>query len=153
MFSEINITTNYPRDLARYTTLLIDRFNYRGTSPNFGWKTRGYVQRWHLRYKTSDISEAKQSRANVASECLYKLVYGLPIWWQIWWMNDGILFRGANFFPQWISRTLFIGAQRNLAALGVWPVETYSPNFVNFGPGGVPWYHAATCISPSLMHL
>jgi len=48
--------------------------------------------------------------------------------------------------------TLFVGAQGNLAALGVWSIETHSPNFVNFGPG-VPWYHAATCISPSPMHL
>jgi len=26
-------------------------------------------------------------------------------------------------------------ARKNLAVLGVWPIETYSPNFVNFGPG------------------
>ena len=29
--------------------------------PNFGWKTRGYVQKWHLWYKTSGISETGQS--------------------------------------------------------------------------------------------
>jgi len=32
-----------------------------------------------------------------------------------------------------VGRTLCVGAQRNLAALWVCPVETYSPNFVNFG--------------------
>jgi len=30
--------------------------------------------------------------------------------------------------------------------------RNYSPNFVNFCPG-IPLYHAATCISPSLAHL
>jgi len=33
-----------------------------------------------------------------------------------------------------------------------WPIDTYFQNFVKFGPG-VPRYHVATCISPSLMHL
>jgi len=28
------------------------------------------VQKWHLRYKTSDISETKQPRARVTTECL-----------------------------------------------------------------------------------
>jgi len=28
--------------------------------------------KWHLRYKTSDISETKQSRAKVTTECLYR---------------------------------------------------------------------------------
>jgi len=30
------------------------------------------------------------------------------------------------------ERTLFVGTQRNLAALEMWPVATYSPHFVNF---------------------
>jgi len=34
------------------------------TAPNFGRKTRGYSQKWHLRYRTSDISETKRSRAS-----------------------------------------------------------------------------------------
>jgi len=38
-----------------------------------------YVQNWQLRYKTSDISEMKQSRAKVTTECLQKLGYGLSI--------------------------------------------------------------------------
>ena len=33
---------------------------------------------------------------------------------------------------------------------GGWPIDTYFPNFVNFGLG-VPRYHAATFISPSLV--
>jgi len=34
------------------------------------------------------------------------------------------------------SRDISVGAQRNLvAALGVWPIENYFPNFMNFGPG------------------
>ena len=47
---------------------------------------------------------------------------------------------------------MFAWVQRNLAALGVWPIETYFPNFVNFGQG-VPRYHAATCINPKLIAL
>jgi len=50
-------------------------------------------------------------------------------------VNFGLLFWGANFFSQRIVRTLFVEEERNLAALGVWPIDTYSPNFVNFGPG------------------
>jgi len=42
-------------------------------------------------------------------------------------------FSVSKFFYQGISRSLFVGAQRNLAA--VWPIETHSENFVNFGPG------------------
>jgi len=74
MFSENNITTDQSRDLAHCTTLLIDLT--RGTSPNFGRKTRG-LQKWHLRYKTSDISETKRSRAKDFTGHL--LVYGIPI--------------------------------------------------------------------------
>jgi len=37
---------------------------------------------------------------------------------------SGVLFR-EQIISQRISRTLFGGAQRNLAALGVWPIETY----------------------------
>jgi len=36
--------------------------------------------------------------------------------------------------------------------VGVWPIDSYFPNLVNFGLG-VSQYHAATCIRPSLMHL
>jgi len=39
-----------------------------------------------------------------------------------------------------------------LAALCVWPLDTYSQNLVNFGPW-VPRYHSATRISPSLIAL
>jgi len=28
---------------------------------------------------------------------------------------------------------LFVGARQNLAVLGVWPIDTYSLNLVNFG--------------------
>jgi len=115
------------------------------TSPNFGWETRGYryVQKWHLR-KTSDISETKKPRAKL-TECIETRVrlkiYRLP-WLQIWWhsVNFGLLFREHNFLTVDIShsRILLVGAPQNLAALGDWPIETYSPNFVNFG-SRVPW--------------
>jgi len=42
-------------------------------------KDEEYVQKWPLRYKSSDISEMKQSRAKVTTECLQELVYGLSI--------------------------------------------------------------------------
>jgi len=41
-------------------------------------------------------------------------------------------FRSTNF-RQRMSCTLLVVAQRNLAWLGVWPMDTYSPNLVNFG--------------------
>ena len=47
---------------------------------------------------------------------------------------------------------IFVRMRLYLAALGVWPFNTYSLNLVNFGQE-VPQDHAATCISPSLMHL
>jgi len=54
-------------------------------------------------------------------------------------VNFGLLFSGSKIFPQGIYRTLFVGAQRNLAALSVWLIKSaYSPNFVNFD-SGVPW--------------
>jgi len=70
-------------------------------------------------------------------QCLYKLVYGLSIGDKVHQspMVIGELwstFPGSKIFPQQISCTLFVGAQRNLAVLGVWPIETYSPNLVNF---------------------
>jgi len=36
----------------------------------FWAKDEGYVQKWHLRYKTSDISETKQSIAKLTTECV-----------------------------------------------------------------------------------
>jgi len=55
------------------------RSNSGGTPPNFWRKTRRYVQKWHLRYKTSDISEWTQSRFKLTTDCLWELVYGLSI--------------------------------------------------------------------------
>jgi len=49
-------------------------------------------------------------------------------------MNFGLLFREQHF-PQQISYTFVLGARRNLVTLGVWSIETYSSNFVNFGLG------------------
>ena len=51
---------NYPRDLAHCTTLLIDLTQVERLQ--ILDERRGeYIQKWHLRYKTSDISEMKQS--------------------------------------------------------------------------------------------
>jgi len=33
-------------------------------------KDEGYVKNWHLRYKTCDISETKQSRAEVITDSI-----------------------------------------------------------------------------------
>ena len=40
---------------------------------------KGYVQKWHLRYKTSNISETKQSRAKLTIECLRYVVLWLEV--------------------------------------------------------------------------
>jgi len=114
-------------------------------SPNFKWKLGGgYVQKWYLQYKTSDISEIKQSRPKLPqsvyrNSCMaYCLVTNLVTYGELW-----PTFLGSKIFPQGISHTLFVGAQLHLAALAS----------RNSFPTGVPWYHAATCINPSLMHL
>jgi len=55
-------------------------------------------------------------------------------WWQIWCptMNFGLFSRSA-IFSLGISRSLFVWALRNLAVLGIWPIDSYTPNLVNFG--------------------
>jgi len=50
------------------------------------------------------------------------------------------LLTGVKKFRKRISGILSIGTnihfvRRHLAALGVWPIDTYSPNLVNFAPG------------------
>ena len=81
--------------------------------------------------KISHMSETKQFKVSIETR-----VYGLSIGDKSGDLsvNFGLLFWGA-IFPQRISGTLFVGAQRNLASLRVWPTDTYSLNFVNFGPG------------------
>ena len=101
---------------------LCDRSNFRGTSPNFGQKTRGYVQKWYLQYKTSDISETKQSRAKVTqsvyrnTSTAYRLVTNLEIYVELW-----PTFPRSKFSTTDISH-IFVVAHRNLAVLGVWPL-------------------------------
>jgi len=43
-----------------------------------------YVQKWHLRYKTSDISETKQSRTKFTTVSIETRVRPID-WWRIWW--------------------------------------------------------------------
>ena len=68
-----------------------------------------HVQKCHLRYKTSDISEMKQSTAEVTTACLQKLVYGLSIGDKsgdlAWTLAH---FSGSNIFHKYngISHTL-----------------------------------------------
>jgi len=70
----------------------------------------------------------------------------LLFWWTL------AYFSGSRNFRQRIYRTLFIGARRNLAWLGVWPMDKAFLEFSELW-SGVPCYRAATCISYSLMHL
>jgi len=64
-----------------------------------------------------------------------------------WWML--VHFSESTNFQQQISQTLFVRAWQKLARLGVWPIDIYSLNFVNFGLG-VLRYHAATCMSTEI---
>jgi len=68
MFSVNNITSNESWDLAHSTTLLIDLTL--GNISKFLLKDGGMCKNLHLLYKTSNISEMKQSGAKVAKECL-----------------------------------------------------------------------------------
>jgi len=88
-----------------------------------------------LQYKTIDISETKHSiepkilHSVYRNLCkAYRLVTNLVTKCELW-----PTFSGSKIFPQRIYLTHFVGARRNLAALGVWAIETYCPNFVNFG--------------------
>ena len=62
---------------------------------------------------------------------------------EFWWTL--VHFSGSTNFRQRISRTLFVTAPQKLVELWVWPIDTYSPNFVNFGPGSrdTMWPHAS----------
>jgi len=67
-------------------------------------------------------------------------------------VNFGPFFSGSSNFRSQVSRTLLVGSPQNFAWLRVWPMDISSPNLANFD-AGVRRCHAATCISPSLMHL
>jgi len=49
-------------------------------------------------------------------------------------VNFGLLF-GEHKFSTVDMSTLFVGAGRNLAMLGVWPIKTYCLHVVKFGLG------------------
>jgi len=92
-------------------------------------------------------------RSSLEPKLLQNVFSAGPIdWRQIRWpmVNVGLLFLEKTF-PQWYiahfcrSATKF-GRVRGLAN------QNLFPNFANIGRW-VPWYHAATCISPSLIHL
>ena len=75
-----------------------------GNISKFWVKDDEYLQKWHLQYKTSDISETKQSGAKVTIECLWKLAYGLSIGdksGDLGW--TWTTFPGAIFFTRDIS--------------------------------------------------
>jgi len=66
-------------------------------------------------------------------------------------MNFCPPFWGAKiFYSRYSLASCWSGT--DLAALGLWPIDAYSPNLVNFGLG-VPQCRVTTCVSPSLMHL
>jgi len=105
-------------------------------------KDEGYVQKWHLRHKTSDISETKQSREK-SLQSVHKSRVRPFDWRQSWkpMVNFGLLLWGANFFSQRISRSAHFCRSAtksgNVESLRVWLDwlnETYSPNFVHYRP-------------------
>jgi len=63
-------------DLADCTTLLID-LTLGEHLQILGERRRGYVHKWHLQYKTSDILQRSSLEPNFTTECLSKLVHGL----------------------------------------------------------------------------
>jgi len=111
MFSEANITTNYPRDLAHGTTLLIDL--------TLGEHLQILGERRGSMYTIPAISLKWSSLEPKLLQSVCRNSCGLSI-------GDKAGHLAWSIFPQEISRTLFVGARRNLTALGVWPIETYS---------------------------
>ena len=99
MFSKNNITTAQRPGSLHCTA---HRSNSRRISQIWSERrgpraSEGYVQKWHLRYNSCTA---------------YRLVTNLVTQRELW-----PTFSGAKFFCN-IPRTLFVGAQRNLAALG-----------------------------------
>jgi len=87
-----------------------------------------------------------QSVTKFGSVRVLVCTYLKGLWWTL------VHFSGGTNFRQRICHTLLVRGWRNSAWLGVWPIDTYFPNFVNFGLE-VLWYHVATCVSPWLMHM
>jgi len=87
-------------DMAHCITLLIDLTL--GEHLQILSERRGVCKKWHLRYKTNDISETKHGRSLEPTllQSVYKNRVRSIDWWQIWWRrpNFGLLFRGAKFF-------------------------------------------------------
>jgi len=114
---------------------------------------RGYVQKFHLRHKTSDISETKPSGAKVTiqsdytNSCTaYRLVTNLVT------LRDlRSTFPGATFFHNG-NIAHFCRSATKFGNVGSLANRKFVPNFKNFDPG-FPLYSAATCISPSVIHL
>ena len=52
-------------------------------------------------------------------------------------VNFGLLSRGAKFFHKGYLAHFLSVRDDVWQCWGVWPIETYFPNFVNFGPGPV----------------
>jgi len=146
MFSENNSTTNLPRDLADCFILLIDLTL--GEHLQILGERREGTQKWHLRYKTSGIPDTNQPRKKLLKTVLSVETRVQTIdWWQTWrpMVNFDLLFQGLKNFWHCQSTTKF-------GNVGGLPNQDSFPKFRELW-SGVPWYHAATCISPSLIHL
>jgi len=132
------------------------RSNSLGASPTLGWKTRGLYKsgvcdtKPAISLKRSSL-EPKLLHSVYRNSCTaYRLLTDLNL--VIYGVNFYLLFLGAKFFHKRYLADFCPSATRfgRVTAFGAWPIKTYSLNFVNFDPV-VPWYHAATCISPSII--
>jgi len=137
MFSENNITTNLPRDLAHCTTLLINLTlaehlqilnERRGVCSKVAFARQNQRYVWIL--KRSSLA------AKVTAVSIETRVRSIN-WWQFLWttVNFDLLLRVPKFFPQGISHTLSVGARQNLEVLGVWPIDSYSCKFRELARG------------------
>ena len=132
---------------------LPSRRSYKATKPGFGfWRRMIYTETYRLywfcvwrllTWSVKEIDEIWQiNRGGLA-------VYHGQHWWNLaqgvpW---DTKILKGTLYsYIVWSSAMKF-GIARGLANR-----HSYFPNLVNFGPRD-PQYNAATCISPSLMHL
>jgi len=135
------------------------RSNSKGTSPNFGRKTRG-------RYKSGICDtkpaiglslkrsgpEPKLPRSIYRNSCMptaYRWVTNLVTYGELW-----PTFLGSKFFStRDISDSFCRSATTSghVTGLAVAMQSKLIPGFRDFG-AGVPRYHAPTCINSSLMH-
>jgi len=123
-------------DLSHCTTLLID-LTLGGTSPNFGWKTRGICAKvafvtQNQRYLWNSLEPKLLHCVDRNSFTVYRLVTNLETYRERWPTSPGAEFFDYRYLAHFLSQH---------DTVGVWPVQTRhrpGPHCVRWGPSSLP---------------